>query len=389
MKTFYKPKLEVADVFNKFGHLLGSLPRDQIKVIKDIKSCRTAALGGHMMKCDACEHEKNIYNSCRSRHCPKCQFLGQTKWIDRRKDDLLPCQYFHVIFTAPEELRPLILRNKKVAYDILFKAASQTLKEIAADPVHLGAEIGCIGILHTWSQVLLDHAHIHFIVPGGGLNKNMTNWLKCRKDYLAPVEILSSVFKGKLLEFFRDAFDEGQLKFMGKIEHLCSFPIFQDLLSTCASKDFVVFSKESFAGPEQVIKYLGQYTHRIAISNFRLVKLEGENVFFKYRNRKDATKKKVMSLHVKEFMRRFLLHVLPKGYVRIRHFGLLGSRFKKIKLSIIRRIKGVKEKIKKKLKENWKVVLKEATGINVDTCPKCKKGTLHIIKGLTPIPNST
>lgn len=389
MTTFEKPRLEIAEIFEKFDYLLGPLAPEQRKVIQDIKNCRTKILGGHRLKCNSCEHEKNAYNSCRNRHCPKCQFLAQTKWIEKRMEDLLPCQYFHVVFTVPSELRPLILRNKKVCYDILFKAASQTLKEVAANADHLGAEIGCIGVLHTWGQNLLDHPHIHFIVPGGGLSKDKTTWVPCKPDFLLPLKILSKVFRGKVLEFLDVAFNKNKLKLLGQIAPLSSPPIFKDLLIDCAVKEFVVYAKESFAGPEAVIKYLGQYTHRMAISNYRLVKLEDEKVHFRIRDPENPGKKKVLALPVVEFMRRFLLHVLPRQYMRIRHFGMLGSRLKKMKISIVRQLQGVKEKVTQTADQCWKALLKKTTGIVADLCPHCKTGSLQIVARLWPLINSS
>lgn len=388
MKDFYKPTLEIADIFNQFGHLLGALPWQSQKVVQDITNCRTSVLGGHRLKCDECEYQKNSYNSCRNRHCPKCQFLPTVRWIEKRTEDLLPCQYFHVVFTVPAELKPLMLRNKKDSYDLLFKAASETLKEVAQNPKRLGAEIGFIGVLHTWGQNLQDHPHCHFIVPGGGLHKKKTKWVPCKKDYFLPVQVLSEVFRGKMLEYVEKAFDDGRFRFMGQIEYLKSYAHFKELLMNCAAKEWVVDSRKTFAGPEQVINYLGQYTHRIAISNYRLVKLEGENVHFKVRDRDDPKKKKILILHVKEFMRRFLLHVLPKRYVRIRHFGLLGSRLKKMKIAIVRRLQGIEDKVVERLEETWKELLERFTGIDANLCPKCQKGILletrTIMSALSP-----
>lgn len=389
MKTFYRPTLEVADVFKKYGHLLGPIPQEQHKVISDIKNCRTEILGGHKLKCDSCEYQKNAYNSCRNRHCPKCQFMAKVKWVEKRMEDLLPCQYFHVVFTLPSKLRALILRNKKVTYGLLFKAASQALKEVAENPKNLGAEIGFIGVLHTWSQDLIDHPHIHFIVPGGGLNKQKTKWIPCKKDYFLPIQILSKVFRGKMLSFIEKAFEQGDLIFPGEIEYLQNYSSFKALMIDCTSEDWVVYSKKPFAGPEQVINYLGNYTHRIAISNYRLIKIEDGKVFFKCRNRDDPKTKKVVSLRVEEFMRRFLLHVLPKKFVRIRHFGLLGNRLRKEKIAIVRKLNGIVEKVQEVLQESWQQILERVTGICVKVCPKCRSGTLVEVAELSGILNSS
>ncbi len=377
MQDFKRHGLEIADIFEKFDHLLGPMPPEHWKVIQAIKNCRTGALGWHLYQCDSCEFEKNAYNSCRNRHCPKCGFTARTRWVEKRTEELLPCPYFHVVFTLPAELRALILRNKEVSYNILFRAASETLKKVARNSDNLGVEIGLIGVLHTWSQTLVDHPHIHCIVPGGGLSEDKTRWVSCQENYLLPVEVLSQVFRGKILESFEKAFDEGKLKFMGQIEYLSHFASFKDLLIKCAGKEFNVHTEKPFAGPEAVLNYLGQYTHRIAISNYRLIKLEEENVHFKYRDPDDPKKKKMMILPVKEFMRRFLLHVLPKGFVRIRHFGLLGSRSKKLKINIIRKLLGIKEQVKEKLEVDWKELVKRIFGLNVDQCPKCRKGILR------------
>ena len=375
MKTFYKPEIELADLFLRFGHELGELPYSHEKVIRNITSCRTRKLGGHSVRCNHCEFKKNSYNSCRNRHCPKCQFLPQLRWIEKRTKELLPCQYFHVVFTIPSELNPIILRNKEIGYDLLFRAAAETLKTVAENPKRLGAEIGFIGVLHTWAQNLLDHPHIHFIVPAGGLNKKKTKWKHCKKNYFLPVRVLSEVFRGKMLEKIEEAFNSDKFKFMGKIEHLKHFPNFKELLVTAASKEWVVYAKEPFNGPKQVINYLGQYTHRIAISNYRLVELHGDKIYFKVRDRENPKKRKIMVLDVREFLRRFLMHVLPKGYVRIRHFGLLGSRLKKENIKIVRAIQQIAEIIEG-FTPDWKQLLKSFTGLDPDQCPQCKIGTL-------------
>jgi predicted Zn-ribbon and HTH transcriptional regulator len=382
MKSFYKPKLEIADIFNQYGHLLDNLPYSHQKVIQDITRCRTQALGGHRLECNSCEYQKNAYNSCRNRHCPKCQFIPTLRWIEKRGEDLLPCQYFHVVFTIPSELGPLIRRNKRVGYDILFKSTSETLKDVSQNPKRLGAEIGFIGVLHTWAQNLVDHPHIHFIIPGGGLNKKKDRWLPCKQDYFLPVRVLSTVFRAKMLEKLEEAYHRGEFQFGGKTEYLESFRNFKELLITAASKQWVVYAKQPFTGPKQVINYLGQYTHRIAISNYRLVKMEGETVHFKVRDPKNPKQKKITALHVKEFMRRFLLHILPKRFVRIRHYGLLGTRIKKLAIAIIRTIQHVPQIIGQKIESSWKDILIRVTGLDPDRCPKCNVGML--ITGIGP-----
>jgi hypothetical protein len=299
--------VEVTDVFRRYQHLLGPVHSGSAKIIRDIKDCRTARLGGHVNRCEKeeCSHEEISYNSCRNRHCPKCQFLTRAKWVQERIDELLPVEYFHVVFTLPHALNPLILQNKKRLYDLLFKAASQTLKEVSQR--NLKAEVGFIAVLHTWGQNLMDHPHLHVIVPGGGLKEKSgeRKWIHCKKGYLLPIKILSQVFRGKFLSQLEK--DHGKLKFKGKLEHLSNPSEFKNLLIKSAEKSWVIYAKKPFAGPKQVISYLGNYTHRVAISNHRLLKIENEEVSFRYRDYKDENKKKVMTLHTKEFMRRFLL----------------------------------------------------------------------------------
>lgn len=390
MSGLEKPSLEIADIFEQFSHRLGPQTPQVWKVIRAIKNCRTSVLGGHSKKCDSCDHVTNAYNSCRNRHCPKCQFSARVDWIEAREQDLLPCQYFHVVFTIPAALKPVFLMNKRICYDLLFKAASETIKDACASQRNLGAQAGAIGVLHTWSQNLIDHPHVHFIVPGGGLTKDSLSWKPCKKDYFVSVRVLSKLFRGKLLDMLRLAFERGKLDFFGQIEHLSLAHCFDGLLSDCAAKDFVVYAKPPFAGPEAVIKYLGQYTHRIAISNYRLVKLEGEIIFFKVRDNENPGSKKVISLHVKEFMRRFLLHVLPKGFVRIRHFGFLSSRIKKVKIVTIRMLMGVAEAVAKIASdESRKQLMKRLTGIDPNLCPSCQIGTMMLANAFPTFLNSS
>lgn len=380
--------LEIADIFTEYGHLLGKMPLQHHKVIQAIKNCRTSVLGGHSLKCDSCDFSKNAYNSCRNRHCPKCGFTARTRWIEKRTEELFNCQYFHVVFTLPAELRQLMLQNQKLCYDILFKASSETLKEVAANPKNLGAEIGCIGVLHTWAQNLMDHPHIHFIVPGGGLSHDRSKWIKSRKDFFAPVRILSKVFRAKFLDHLESAYDKGKLKFTGSIEPLSSYSIFKPFIKSCASQEFVVYCKKPFAGPKQVINYLGQYTHRIAISNYRLIRVEDGQVYFKVRDKEAPGKKKITSLSAEEFMRRFLLHVLPKAFVRIRHFGLFGSRLKQKKISLVRDLQGIKKEVQTVLEESWKTLLKKVCAIDADKCPSCKTGLLVTARIFLPTLNT-
>lgn len=359
--------LEVADIFHKYDHLLSGISTDCYKVIRNIKNCRTERLGKHLRKCEKCDWTETSYNSCRNRHCPKCQFLKKAKWVDERVQELLPCPYFHVVFTLPAALNPLILRNKRLAYDLLFKASSETLTEVGKRRKNLGATPGFIGVLHTWGQTLIDHPHIHYIVPGGGLNDG--KWIPTKRKYLFPVKILSQVFRGKFLQALEDHYRRNELKFTKQIEGLKDPVRFKSLLIESAKKSWIVYAKEPFAGPKQVISYLGQYTHRIAISNHRLIKMSDGKIHFRYRDRQDKNKKKVMVLDVKEFMRRFLIHVLPKGFVRIRHFGFLASRCKAKNLETLRDI--LETAISKAEPKTAAELLKLFIGIDITLCPNC------------------
>ncbi len=367
-----RPQIEIADIFNRYGHQLSGISTASHKVIVAITACRTERLGKHVQECESCHHQEISYNSCRNRHCPKCQFITRVNWVSKREEELLPVKYFHVVFTLPSELNPLILRNKAELYDLLFKASSDTLKEVARRKKNMGAELGFIGVLHTWGQNLMDHPHIHYIVPGGGLNEN--KWVEAKRKYLLPVKILSQVFKAKFLSGLEKRYEDVALKLTGQIEELAEVGKFKELLITCARKSWVVYAKQPFNGPKQVISYLGQYTHRIAISNHRLIKIEDDRVHFKYRDSRDGNKSKVMSLDATEFMRRFLLHVLPKGFVRIRHFGLLASRSKKENIDLIRTLLAAVAPLVRATVE----VLREIIGVDITLCPHCKAGAMKL-----------
>lgn len=383
-----KQKVEVGDIFREYGDQLGKISREQRKVVNAIKNCRTSALGGHITKCNKCEHSEQSYNSCRNRHCPKCQHNKQTEWVEKRVDELLPVDYFHVVFTLPHELNPLMLQNKEVCYKILFKAVSQTLKEVAANPKNLGANIGFFAILHTWGQSLTEHPHIHIVVPSGGLSESKRKWISCKKNYFLPLKILNRVFRAKFLEFLKDSYFSGELEFHGRLQKLSEVSKFLELVSTVREKEWVVYAKPPFSGPKQVLKYLGQYTHRIAISNYRILKVEDEIVHFRYKDYSDDNKKKVMKLHVKEFMRRFLLHVLPRGFVRIRHYGIFGSKYKRRNLERCRIL--LRSKPKKlgsvKISQSLSDMLKTLT---VPDCPTCKLGLLNIKYEVSPFFDSS
>ncbi len=365
--------LEIADILNKYSYLLDNLSKEKMKVIQAIKRCRTSDLGGHKLECNSCDYTKYAYNSCRNRHCPKCGFIARQKWIGKRSEELIDCQYYHVVFTLPASLRRVILQNKRECYDLLFKSSAEALKEVARDEKYLGADIGFIGVLHTWSQNLIDHPHIHYLVPGGGLKGR--KWIS-HDEFFLPIKVLSKVFMGKFIEGLEKLFHENKLSFYGDNEYLSHFANFKDLLLSSTEKEFVVYTKKPFLGPKQVINYLGGYTHRIAISNYRLVKVENGKVYFKVRDKKSPEQSKVMSLEVKEFMRRFLLHVLPRGFVRIRHFGILGNRLKKEKIALIRKLLHIVEKSQREIEKTWKELMEDLLGLDVDICPRCRDGTL-------------
>jgi hypothetical protein len=377
-----KPSLEVADIFNRYGDQITNVSTDSFKVVRAITNCRTERLGRHLRTCSNCAHEEISFNSCRNRHCPKCQFMTRVNWVTKREEELLPLKYFHVVFTLPSELNPLILQNKATLYDLLFKASAETLKEVARRKKNMGADLGFIGVLHTWGQNLMDHPHVHYIVPGGGLKQKTL--VQTRRKYLLPVKILSQVFKAKFLSDLEKLHGKGKLQFHGQIENLSDITKFKELLVECARKSWVVYAKQPFNGPKQVISYLGQYTHRIAISNHRLIKIEDERVHFKYRDSRHGNQSKIMSLHVKEFMRRFLLHVLPRGFVRIRHFGILASRLKKETIKLMRNLMAAPIPITRTVTD----VLLEIVGTDITQCPQCKAGVMTLKSSSFPWRNT-
>ena len=379
------PDFEVADIFREFSSLYrkengSGMPQHHHKVIGNIENCRTSFLGGHRERCDACNEIRNSYNSCRNRHCPKCQFLTKEKWIEKRTEDLLPVNYFHVVFTLPDLLRPIVLRNKKVMYDILFRSAKETLKVLSKDPKHLGAEIGFIGILHTWSQTLIDHPHLHVIVPGGGLSEDRKSWIATGDNFLIPVRVMSKLFQGKFLYYLKEAFSKGEIKFMGKILEFADESNFNNLLSRLYERDWVVYSKKAFQGAEGVIKYLGRYTHRIAISNYRIKNIADGKVTFSCRDSKNSNKIKLMTLDAGEFIRRFLLHVLPNRYMRIRYYGLLANKNRKELIQRCRVLLKCEVKDRTTAEESWQDILYRMTGFDVSRCPFCGKGKMRIVE---------
>jgi hypothetical protein len=326
-----RPPLEVADLVRAAGdrfieHSGRWITWAHVKVLRAIERCRTAALGGHLDECSRCGHRVVSYNSCRNRHCPKCQANARDRWLAARSRELLPTPYVHVVFTLPHELAPLALQNKKAVYGLLFRTSAETLLEIARDPKHLGAEIGFFSVLHTWNQKLEHHPHVHCVVPAGGLSPDHTRWIKPRYPFFLPVKVLGRVFRGKFIEALREGFAAGQLGFHGNLTFLAQPKAFSSWLRQLFRHDWVVYSKRPFGGPEHALRYLGSYTHRVAISNHRLISFTNDQVTFRWRDSAHKNKKRRMTLAVEEFLRRFLLHLLPKGLVRIRHFGFLANR---------------------------------------------------------------
>jgi hypothetical protein len=326
-----RPPLEVADLIRTAGTAFFERNRQwlswkHIRVLLAIARCRTAALGGHLDECTRCGHRAISYNSCRNRHCPKCQTAARERWIAARQRELLPARYVHVVFTLPRHLAPLVLQNKKVIYDLLFRTSAETLLEVARDPQHLGAEIGFFSVLHTWSQKLELHPHVHCVVPSGGLSADGTRWIKPRYDFFFPVEVLGAVFRGKFHQALKRAFCDGKLIFHGDLKLLAQPKTFAAWLRPLFRKDWVVYAKPPFGGPEYVLQYLGRYTHRVAISNHRLASFVDGKVTFRWRDSAHNNEQKLLALSLDEFLRRFLLHVLPKGFVRIRNFGFLANR---------------------------------------------------------------
>ncbi|WP_264210863.1 IS91 family transposase [Leisingera thetidis] len=336
-----RPAVEVADIFRRYGEAWrqahdGHLGRVERRVMSAIELCRTAALGGHVEGCRTCRTVRVAYNSCRNRHCPKCQGAAARDWLEARAGDLLPVPYFHVVFTLPEEIAAIAFQNKKRVYGILFRAAAETLRIIAADPRHLGAGIGLIAVLHSWGQTLNYHPHLHCIVPGGGPSPDGSRWVACRPNFFLPVRVLSRLFRRLFLEALRAAFEVGQLQFFGEIEELADPPAFARMLTSVSRRDWVVYAKPPFGGPGQVLAYLSRYTHRVAIANSRLISMEDDRVTFRWRDYRRGRRPRRMTLDAGEFIRRFLLHTLPDGVHRIRHYGFLANGQRAARLTTCR-----------------------------------------------------
>ena len=378
-----RARLELADIFRQYGSCLPSLSQHQARTVAAITSCRTAALGGHLQKCDRCSHQEISYNSCRNRHCPKCQGLDEVRWLERQQQSLLPIEYHHVVFTIPDVLHPLLRGSPRLGYALLFRAVAETLHDVALRPKNLGARIGFTAVLHTWTQTLAYHPHLHCIVTGGGLNSSGDRWVEARPGFLFPVRILSRVFRGKCLQKLEQALDAGTLRSTPSEGHV--------LLRRAARKNWVVYSKPPFAGPEQVLRYLARYTHRIAISNDRLESIEHGQVTFRWRDRAHGNQSKRMTLDAGEFLRRFLLHLLPPGFMRIRHYGLLANASRKASIRISKQLLDGKigsSAPPEQTKETWQELLLRVTGIDATLCPQCSTGHLRILHRISPFRSS-
>jgi Putative transposase/Transposase zinc-binding domain len=375
--------LEVADIFHRHGAdwrraNAGHVSLDQLKVMSAIEQCRSAALGGHVERCEECGHSRIAYNSCRNRHCPKCQGAAARNWLAAREADLLPVDYFHLVFTLPAEIAPIAYQNKAVVYDLLFRAAAETLLTIAADPRHLGARIGATAVLHTWGSAMTHHPHVHMIVPGGGISLDGSRWISCRPGFLLPVRVLSRLFRRLFLAGLTDAPAAGRLAFFGEIESLRRRQAFDAHLAPLRRKNWFIYAKPPFAGPEAVLAYLARYTHRVAISNSRLVRLDERGVTFRYKDYRcdGQARYRMMTLAAHEFIRRFLLHVLPSGFHRIRHYGLLASAGCKTNIARARELLAAPEPL---TKPATACDTADADGATTDRRPPCPCCGGHMI----------
>ena len=368
--------LEVAEVFRRHGAAYrqahaGHLSQCQRRVMAAIEACRTAALGGHVEQCDDCGQVRIAYNSCRNRHCPKCQGLARAEWLADRQAELLPVPYFHVVFTVPAPIAEIAFQNKTVVYGILFKAAAETLRLIAADPKHLGAAIGLVAVLHTWGQNLHHHPHLHCVVPGGGPSADGTRWIGCRPGFFLPVKVLSRLYRRLFLTALQAAFDQRRLQFHADLADLAAPEAFAACLRPLRATPWVVFAKRPFGGPEQVLDYLGRYTHRVAITNRRLVGLHETRVSFLWKDYRHHDKRKVMTLDADEFIRRFLLHVLPDGFHRIRHYGYLANGQRAAKLALCRRLLAAPAPPSPAMAGDYRERYHQLTGRSLELCPCC------------------
>jgi hypothetical protein len=386
-----RPPLEVAEVFRRYGPAYrerqgAALSPAERRVLRAIEVCRTAALGGHVEQCDQCGHRRIWYNSCRNRHCPQCQSLARAEWIEDRQAELLNCEYFHVVFTLPEVLAAIAYQNKKVVYGLLFRAAAETLRTIAADPQHLGAQIGFFAVLHTWGQTLVHHPHLHCVVTGGGLSPDGSRWIACRRGFFLPVKVLSRLFRRLFLDYLEKAFDGGKLQFFSSLEGLRERRGLLAYLAPTRKTRWVVYAKRPFAGPQQVLDYVGRYTHRVAISNQRLLAIEEGQVCFRWKDYRDGNQQKVLTLGADEFIRRFLLHVLPQGFQRIRYYGLLGNRYREQNLAHCRQLLGMPTaQPAGEPPPDYRDRYEQLTGHSLKECPACHQGRMRMVETLPAV----
>ena len=376
-----RPPLEVADILRQAGKDFIEKSRrwltwQHVRVLRAIQHCRTAALGGHKDNCSQCGYRTISFNSCRNRHCPKCQTNARNQWLAARAAELLPVPYFHVVFTVPQELAAIGLQNKRLFYELLLRISAETLLEVAANPKHLGAQIGFLSVLHTWGQTLQHHPHAHCVIPAGGLSADLSRWQHTSSPrFLLPVEVLSCVFRGKFKDALKEAFHQQKINFYGHLSHLADKKQFARFIQTLYRQKWVVYAKPPFGGPEHVLNYLARYTHRVAISNHRLLSFDGQNVAFRWKDHAHGNKKRKMTLTADEFLRRFLLHVLPPGFVRIRHYGFLANRRRTEAIALCRKLIGeavpTNDRISKESapQSNW-------------SCPKCS-GPMMVIERLS------
>jgi Putative transposase/Transposase zinc-binding domain len=375
---------ELADIFRSHGESYRRahrLPPSHLKVMRAVEVCRTQVLGGHLKKCDTCGFEHPTYNSCRNRHCPKCQSLAKVKWLNKQTSELLPVGYFHLVFTLPHELNRLILAHKKILLALLFKAVSETLLEFGH--THFKGTLGIIAVLHTWDQMIKDHFHLHCLIPAEALSFDQRRWIAARKNFLFPVTALSIVFRGKFLDLLKETSEQGKLKSLAQTASAERVEI-----KRLRQKNWVVYAKKPFGCPQTVLDYLGRYTHRVALSNDRILKVENGEVTLSYRDRKDGDRKKTLPLVAEEFIRRFLLHVLPQRFMRIRHFGFLANRSKKQALTQCRKLLGLSPVLPESPNQSVKDLLLKITGIDLYRCPCCHNGTMIVIGELPPLPPS-
>ncbi len=387
--------LEVADVFRRYGEAYrqrhgASLSAAQRRVMAAIELCRTAALGGHVEQCDRCDHQRICYNSCRDRHCPKCQSMARAQWLEDRQSELLDTQYFHVVFTLPQPIAAIAYQNKEKVYNILFKATSETLRTIAAEPKHLGAQLGFFAVLHTWGQNLLHHPHLHCVVAGGGLSPDGTRWISCRPDFFLPVRVLARLFRRLFLTYLEKAFDAGELQFFSSLEPLRTRRTFLRYLAPARKTEWVVYAKPPFAGPDDVLRYVARYTHRVAVSNDRLLDIDDGKVQFRWKDYRNGSQHKTMAVAAEEFIRRFLLHLLPEGFQRIRYYGFLANRYRQQKLALCRQLLHMPPcEPSDEPKKNYRDRYEGLTGASLGICPICHQGqmvTIEVFDGLTTRP---